>query len=146
MRPATHGHTCGGKFSPTYHSWMAMVQRCTNPARPSYPRYGGRGIGFPERWAVFENFLADVGERPAGRTLDRIRNDEDYGPANCRWATPAEQAQNRSSNVIYVEGDRQGLTSWWANELGISSSVAQHRMRCWHTFERGRSWQRLSTV
>jgi hypothetical protein len=90
----THGHTTG-KFSPTYHSWASMIQRCTNPNRSFYHRYGGRGITVCKRWMTFINFLADMGERPDGTSLDRINNDGNYTPRNCRWATLAEQQRHR---------------------------------------------------
>lgn len=89
-----HGHT-SGKFSPTYQTWTCMIQRCTNPKRQSWKDYGARGIKVCERWMVFENFLADMGERPPGLTLDRRDNNGNYEPSNCRWATAAEQQANR---------------------------------------------------
>lgn len=82
--------------SPTYGSWRAMLKRCTNPKHPAYASYGGRGITVCERWLhSFQNFLEDMGERPAGKTLDRKNNDLGYSPANCRWATWNEQARNK---------------------------------------------------
>jgi hypothetical protein len=81
--------------SPTYSSWAAMKQRCLNQNHPKYRNWGGRGIAVCDRWLKFENFLADMGERPVGKTLDRINNDGDYEPGNCRWATPAQQVANR---------------------------------------------------
>jgi hypothetical protein len=71
-----------------------MVQRCTRPDHPAWPRYGGRGITVCERWLDFRNFLADMGEKPRGLTLERLDNDEGYSPGNCAWATPAEQSRN----------------------------------------------------
>ena len=91
----THGHSVGGKLSPTYLSWSGMLARCTNPKNKAYPRYGGRGITVCERWRSFENFLTDMGERPVGTTIDRAENDEGYRPGNCRWATPLEQRHNQ---------------------------------------------------
>lgn len=72
-----------------------MLQRCNHPSQQSYKYYGGRGITVCERWRTFENFLTDVGERPDGRTLDRIDNERGYEPGNCRWATAREQRLNQ---------------------------------------------------
>lgn len=91
----THGHFTHGRMSPTYTSWSAMKTRCDNPNHVFYHRYGGRGITYCERWARFEAFLADMGERPHGLSIDRINNDGNYEPGNCRWATQQQQVQNR---------------------------------------------------
>jgi hypothetical protein len=92
----THRHSRVGSL--TYQSWDAMLQRCTNPNTINYKTYGARGITVCERWRKFENFLADMGERTAGLTLDRINNDQGYSPSNCRWATRAEQDKNKSKH------------------------------------------------
>lgn len=89
----THGH-CTGGFSKTYHSWRGMVERCTNPKHIAWKNYGGRGIAVCERWKLFENFLADMGERPEGMSLDRTDPNKGYSPTNCRWATNKEQARS----------------------------------------------------
>lgn len=90
-----HGHSAHGRVTTTYNIWCAMIKRCTKPNRKDYKYYGGRGITVCERWRVYENFLADMGERPKGLSIDRINNDGNYEPNNCRWATREEQRANQ---------------------------------------------------
>lgn len=111
----THGHsaTKHSKSSPTYVSWVEMHKRCRNPEVVSYSNYGGKGIKVCDRWKVFENFLADMGERPEGKTLDRKQSHKDYEKDNCRWATRAEQSRNRSSVLdIEYQGEAKPLSVW----------------------------------
>jgi hypothetical protein len=113
-RFTTHGHRVKRHSSPTYSSWLAMIQRCTNPNdKTHWKYYGGRGITICDRWRhSFEDFLADVGERPIGLTLERTNNELGYFPGNVRWASRLEQALNRrpaskltAEQVIAIRAD-----------------------------------------
>jgi hypothetical protein len=86
--------------SPEYVAWMHMRARCLKSNHPSYHRYGGRGITICDRWDNFANFVADMGPRPAGLEIDRINNDGNYEPGNCRWATRKQQMRNTSANRL----------------------------------------------
>ncbi|MBK7823042.1 MAG: helix-turn-helix domain-containing protein [Tessaracoccus sp.] len=85
--------------SSTYASWANMRARCNTPGAAGYANYGGRGIKVCARWDSFENFLADMGERPKGTSLDRVNANGDYAPDNCRWATPTVQLLNRRDRI-----------------------------------------------
>lgn len=91
-----HGHASRALKSPTWTTWIGMIDRCTNPNNARWNRYGGRGVTVCARWSVFTNFLADMGSRPHGMTIDRKNNDGNYEADNCRWATRNEQNANRS--------------------------------------------------
>lgn len=91
-----HGQACRGQETPEYRIWRSMLNRCANPKVHNYQRYGARGIRVCARWKKFENFLADMGRKPSPNlSLDRINNDGNYEPGNCRWATASQQALNR---------------------------------------------------
>ncbi|PXF50561.1 MAG: hypothetical protein C4B57_11970 [Deltaproteobacteria bacterium] len=104
-----HGHNpWNGKPSPTYYSWKNMRQRCQNPNNPRFKDWGGRDIRVCNRWKDFSNFLADMGERPKDKTLDRIDNNGNYEPGNCRWTTLEGQIQNRRNQYLFVGINEQG--------------------------------------
>lgn len=101
-RFTTHGMTGATE----YNIWMSMLARCNNPKHSAYKNYGGRGINVCRRWSKFENFYADMGPRPKARTLDRIDNDGNYEPSNCRWTTWKQQASNRRPQRPNVQARR----------------------------------------
>jgi hypothetical protein len=106
-----------------------MIQRCTNPNTREYVRYGGRGISICEDWLVFENFMRDMGERPDGSSIDRIDNDGNYEPSNCRWATQKTQTNNRSvTRMITANGQTLPLTEWSAL-IGVKPITLEKRVK-----------------
>lgn len=123
-----HGHTEGGFFSPTYQSWACMVQRGTNTKLAAAGHYALRGINVCAAWLSFDSFLADMGERPLGHTLDRVNSNGNYEPSNCRWATAAQQANNkRSSRRVTIGEDTKTVTEW-CRTLGISHHTVWARI------------------
>ena len=103
LRSKTHGHTTDRKISQTYHTWAGMKARCNNPKNSHYVHYGAVGVKVCERWICFENFLADMGEKPEGMSLDRINPAGNYEPNNCRWANQVEQANNKQNNLFIAK-------------------------------------------
>lgn len=112
--------THGMSDSKTYNSWLGMKQRCNYKGHAEYNRYGGRGIIVCDRWDSFENFLADMGERPDGTSIDRIDSNGNYEPSNCKWSTAAEQQRNRRSNINATVGGITKCIKDWCDELGLN--------------------------
>lgn len=120
----------GVKFhKPTYQCWQDMKQRCYNENHKQYPNYGARGIVVCERWLnSFENFLTDMGDKPDAMTIDRIDNDGNYSPDNCRWATNHEQQRNkRTTHKIEHNGMCKTLREW-AKYLGVHEATLSYRL------------------
>lgn len=115
--------------TPIYRAWGQMVRRCLNPGNASYARYGGRGIRVCERWLNFDAFFADMGPRPNGASIDRIDNDGDYEPGNCRWATRQQQQDNRRVTVWITVGGVTRTLNEWAALAGISRGTLYGRFR-----------------
>lgn len=128
MARRTHGHT----GSPTYSSWAAMKERCLKPSHHAYGRYGGAGIRICDRWMRFENFLADMGERPsAEHSLDRVDPNGDYEPGNCRWATRKEQRDHRRSLKPPRAHCQRGHEFTEENTYWAPGRNGQPRRGCW---------------
>lgn len=126
--------------SPTYRSWRSMKTRCLNKNHNYYWRYGGRGITICKRWLhSFENFLADMGERPDGLTLDRKNNNGNYTPKNCFWATRKHQSEN-SINTVWIKfkGQRKSMSEW-GRITGLGFGVI------WGRLNRGWSIRKILT-
>jgi hypothetical protein len=116
----------------TYGSYFCMVQRCHYTTSRDYPRYGGRGIKVCDRWrgrGGFARFLEDMGPRPEGHTIDRIDNDGEYTPENCRWATHLEQNNNRQHNVTVTLHGATMTVGTWAYLLDIHPTVIHARLK-----------------
>jgi len=105
-----------------------MKSRCVNRNDPAYYKYGGRGITICERWLKFEDFLTDMGDRPEGLSLDRIDNNGNYEPGNCRWATRKEQANNRRNSLKITFNHKTQTLAQWSQELNIKFTTLWARI------------------
>lgn len=126
-RPKQHGMT----NSPTYFSWAAMLQRCKNPRCHKFPTYGAVGITVCEEWLKFDNFIADMGEKPKGYTIDRIDGTRGYSPDNCRWATPSQQQRNLRKNRLVTFQGKVMLLIDLAEQLGVKVATLAYRIDNW---------------
>jgi hypothetical protein len=145
-----HGATVGGRKTPEYKIWEAMIERCENPNGPEYHRYGARGIRVCAKWRHdFAAFLDDVGPRPLsqidpsrgarsrGYSLDRFPDsDGDYQPGNVRWATSKEQQRNRTNNVLLTYQGETLCASAWAERIGLNPFTLYDRIRAKWSIER----------
>ncbi len=131
QRSTIHGHSTREDMTDTYVIWCGIKARCFNENEPAYKNYGGRGITMCDRWnESYENFLADVGERPSKKhSIDRIDNEKGYEPGNCRWATRAEQSRNNRRNVWYEHQGEKMVLNDWAKEYNIPQKTLWYRLR-----------------
>lgn len=141
-RNTKHGHSKRSAHTRTYTIWEGLYKRCRVPTNQAYKYYGGRGIDMCDRWLSFENFLADMGECPAGLSLERVDNERSYEQDNCTWATRTEQARNRRG-VKHISAFGQTMTiPEWAEKTGLSYYTIYLRLRKGSTPEEaiGRDW------
>lgn len=121
--------THGMSKQPTWDSWSAMHERCSRQAHPAYHNYGGRGIKVCKRWNDFAKFFEDMGERPAGMSLDRVDVELGYFKENCKWSTSKEQSNNRRDNrVVEYQGDLYTVAAL-ADRLKINYQTLYHRIK-----------------
>lgn len=125
----SRNRTHGMSHATEYVCWSRMIDRCTNVNSKDYALYGGRGISVCESWLSFSGFIADMGQRPSSdHSIERVRNDGNYEPGNCRWATRKEQARNkRSTRFITAFGQRMSLSEW-AEKLCMSADLIRSRI------------------
>jgi hypothetical protein len=122
-----------------------MLRRCELESDSCFPKYGAKGIKVCERWHIFENFIADMGEPPSGHSIEREDNNGNYEPNNCKWATLLEQANNTSANRFHEFNGRRMTTAQWARETGIAAGTIERRLERGWPIERALSTPRLQT-
>jgi len=139
MSTQRHGHSINGVRSLTHSTWHNMKSRCNNPKASGYRDYGAKGIKVCERWDIFENFVADMGERPGPEySIERLDRTKNYCVENCKWATRLEQNRNRSMCIyITIEGKKQTVKEW-AIEKGIKRQTIESRLK--------RGWSKYDAV
>lgn len=127
-RLTTHGE--GNKTVREYRAWAHVKERCSNPNCRQFKHYGGRGITMCERWACsYENFVSDMGRCPDGFSIERINNDGNYEPSNCRWASQKEQCQNTRRCLFFTHNGRTQNLKQWATEFGHNYLKVYYRIK-----------------
>jgi hypothetical protein len=124
-----HGESACAGASPEHAAWVAMRARCLRPTAANYDGYGGRGIAICDRWNDYAVFLSDMGRKPTpAHSLDRIDVNGNYEPANCRWATPRQQANNRRVSVFVTAHGLTMTVAEWARETGLQDATIRQRL------------------
>lgn len=132
LAKSTHGATRGDKPTVEYTTWQSMIARCSNPKSKGFARYGGAGVTVCDRWATsFAAFIADMGPRPTGHSIDRIDNAKGYEPSNCRWATTTEQVRNRALTF---------MVDWVGRTLPLAAACEEAELP-YHSV-----WQRINRL
>lgn len=126
---AQRSYVHGFARTPIYHTWQAIMNRCYNQREARYKDYGGRGIRVCSQWFDPVRFIQDMSPKPPGASIDRIDNNGDYSPTNCRWATPVQQARNRRSNWILTVNGKTGCVAELASHFGVTAPAAYYRLR-----------------
>jgi hypothetical protein len=124
-RARSHGMT----HDPIYRLWVSMMDRCYRSNVPNFRFYGARGITVCERWHTFQNFHADMGDRPEGTSLDRIDNSRGYEPENCRWSALTAQSRNTRRNRHLTLNGRTATVAEWSEITGLSPQTIASRLR-----------------
>jgi hypothetical protein len=129
-------NTTKNKISTTQATWYSMKERCYNKKNNTYKNYGGRGIKICDRWLEsYDNFLKDMGEKPINKSIERIDNNGNYEPSNCRWATVKEQANNRRNTLLYTYKNKSKSLSYWSDISGNSKNLMYYRLTHGWTIE-----------
>jgi hypothetical protein len=124
-----HGASKDGFKTPTFLCWLGIRKRCLDHKSKSYYRYGGRGITICDDWKNdFSKFLADMGERPTGLSIERKDNNGPYSKDNCTWATGSQQARNRRSNILLTHNGKTKTLIEWTEELNIPYHTIRARI------------------
>lgn len=125
-----HGYSPAGKRTPEYICWRNIINRCTNPNRRDYARYGGSGILVCKRWMKFKNFIIDMGDMPTKEhQIDRIKNSKGYSPSNCRWSTRKDQGRNKTNNLRILYRGKNLPVCQWAEITGLNPITIRQRIK-----------------